>query len=207
MALEKEKTELGDQNIKIDASSNSNEINWADFVMADDSDATEINLGDFDLDNDELVATASAKIKNENALAALVYVKTALSELGYETDNQNPFFFTSLVNVSEKELSGFLYVNRDGLYSNYQEKSELHLIFSWDSVEDIELVEEDESSMRISIISKEGKLTIHEPYSKNMLVLLSIYKNSLQKVLKGEINIIAFKTQEEYLHWLHEKTA
>ncbi len=207
MAIEKEKTELGDQNIKIDTSSNSNEINWADFVMADDSDATEINLGDFDLDNDELVATASEKIKEEKALATLVYVKTALSELGYETDNHNPFFFTSLVNVSDKELSGFLYVNGDGFYSNCQEKSELHLICSWESVKDIELLEEEESSMRIDIISKEGKLTIHEPYSKNMLVLLSIYKNSWKKVLKGEINIIAFETQEEYLNWLHEKTA
>ncbi len=207
MAIEKEKTELGDQNIKIDTSSNSNEINWADFVMADDSDATEINLGDFDLDNDELVATASEKIKEEKALATLVYVKTALRELGYETDNHNPFFFTSLVNVSDKELSGFLYVNRDGFYSNCQEKSELHLICSWESVKNIELLEEEESSMRIDIISKEGKLTIHEPYSKNMLVLLSIYKNSWKKVLKGEINIIAFETQEEYLNWLHEKTA
>ena len=207
MAVEKEKTELGDQNIKIDTSSNSNKINWADYVMADDSDSNEINLGDFDLDNDELVATTSEKIKEEKALATLVYVKTALSELGYETDNHNPFFFTSLVNVSDKELSGFLYVNRDGFYSNCQEKSELHLICSWESVKDIELVEEEESSMRIDIISKEGKLTIHEPYSKNMLVLLSIYKNSWQKVLKGEINIIAFETQEEYLNWLHEKTA
>ncbi|MEY3631534.1 MAG: hypothetical protein RL408_1088 [Bacteroidota bacterium] len=203
----KEKTELGDQNIKIDTNSNSPEINWADFVMADDSDSTEINLGDFDLDNDELVAKASQKIQHENALAVLVYVKNALSELGYETDNHNPFFFTSLVDVSDKELSGFLYVNRDGLYSNYQEKSELHLICSWDSVEDIELVEEGESSMRININSKEGKLTIHEPYSKNMLVLLSIYKNCWKKVLNEEINMIAFNSQEEYLNWLHEKNA
>lgn len=203
----KEKTELGDQNIKIDTNSNSPEINWADFVMADDSDSTEINLGDFDLDNDELVAKASEKIQHENTLAVLVYVKNALSELGYETDNHNPFFFTSLVDVSDKELSGFLYVNRDGLYSNYQEKSELHLICAWDSVEDIELVEEGESSMRININSKEGKLTIHEPYSKNMLVLLSIYKNCWKKVLNEEINMIAFNSQEEYLNWLHEKNA
>ena len=207
MAIEKEKTELGDQNIKIDTNSNSPEINWADFVMADDSDSTEINLGDFDLDNDVLVAAASEKIKEEKTLATLVYVKTALSELGYETDNHNPFFFTSLVDVSDKELSGFLYVNRDGFYSNCQEKSELHLICSWESVKDIVLVEEGESSMRINIISNEGKLTIHEPYSKNMLVLLSIYKNSWQKLLKGEINVIAFETLEEYLHWLLKKTA
>lgn len=185
---------------------NSNEINWADFVMADDSDSTEINLGDFDLNNNELVAKASARIKKEKALAGLVYINTALSELGYETNNHNPFFFTSLVNVSDKELSGFLYVNRNGLHSNYLEKSELKMIFSWGSVKDIELVEEDESSMKINIVSDEGKLTIHEPYSKNMLVLLSIYKNVWKEVDKNEmeINIIAFDTQEEYLNWLQE---
>jgi hypothetical protein len=209
MAVEKEKTELGDQNIKIDTSSNSNKINWADYVMADDSDSNEINLGDFDIDNDELVATASTKIQNGKALAALVYIKTALSELGYQTGNHNPFFFTSLVNVSDNELAGFLYVNRDGLYSNYKEKSELQLIYSWDSIEDLELVEEDAFSVRINIISKEGKLTIHEPYAKNLLVLLSIYKHIWEKVLKEqmEINIITFDTQEEYLNWLQEKNA
>jgi hypothetical protein len=203
MALEK--TELGDQNIKIDTSSNSTEINWADYVLADDSDATEINLGDFDLDSDELVAIASEKIKKEKALIELVYVKTALSELGYDTGNHHPFFFTSIVQVSEKALAGFLYVNVDGFYSNYKEESELELIFSWDSVKDIELVEEGESYIRINIVSKENKLTIYEPYSKNMLVLLSIYKNSWKKVLKGEINIIAFETQDEYLSWLLQK--
>jgi hypothetical protein len=207
MAIEKEKTEIGDQNIKIDSTTNSTKINWADYVMADDSDSSEINLGDFDLDNDELVATATRKIENGKALAVLVYIKTALSELGYETNNHNPFFFTSLVNVSDKELSGFLYVNRDGLYSNYQEKSELQLIFSWDLVDDIELVEEDEFSVSVNIVSKEGKLTIHEPYSKNMLVLLSIYKNSWEKVLKGEIDIITFDTQEQYLNWIQEKNS
>ena len=191
----------------INESLDSTKINWADYVMADDSDSSEINLGDFDLDNDELVATASTKIENGKALAALVYVKAALSELGYETNNHNPFFFTSLVNVSDKELSGFLYVNRDGLYSNYKEKSELQLIFSWETVDDIELVEEDEFSVRVNIISKEGKLTIHEPYSKNMLVLLSIYKNSWEKVLREEIDIITFDTQEEYLNWIQEKNS
>jgi hypothetical protein len=200
-----EKTELGDPNIKIDTSSNSNEINWADYVMADDSDATEINLGDFDLGSDELVAIASNKIKKEKALIALVYVKTALSELGYDTGNHHPFFFTSIVQVSEKALAGFLYVNVDGFYSNYKEESELELIFSWDSVEEIVLVEEGKSCLSINIVSKENKLTLHEPYSKNMLVLLSIYKNSWHKVLKGEITKINFETQDEYLRWLHEK--
>ena len=191
----------------IKESIDSTKINWADYVMADDSDSSEINLGDFDLDNDELVANASTKIENRKALPALVYVKTALSELGYKTNNHNPFFFTSLVNVTDKELSGFLYVNRDGLYSNFKEKSELQLIFSWKTVDDIELVEEDEFSIIVKIVSREGKLIIHEPYSKNMLVLLSIYKNSWEKVLKEEIAIITFDTQEEYLNWIQEKNS
>ena len=185
----------------------STKINWADYVMADDSDSSEINLGDFDFNDNGVVASASTKIENGKALPALVYVKTALSELGYKTNNHNPFFFTSLVNVTDKELSGFLYVNRDGLYSNYKEKSELQLIFSWETVDDIELVEEDEFSVRVKIVSREGKLIIHEPYSKNMLVLLSIYKNSWEKVLKGEIDIITFDTQEEYLNWIQEKNS
>jgi hypothetical protein len=185
----------------------STKINWADYVMADDSDSSEINLGDFDFNDNGVVANASTKIENVKALPALVYVKTALNELGYKTNNHNPFFFTSLVNVTDKELSGFLYVNRDGLYSNYKEKSELQLIFSWETVDDIELVEEDEFSVRVNIVSKEGKLTIHEPYSKNMLVLLSIYKNSWEKVLREEIDIITFDTQEEYLNWIQEKNS
>jgi hypothetical protein len=78
------------------------------------------------------------------------------------------------------------------------------MILSWDSVNDIELVEEDESSMRINIVSDESKLTIQEPYSKNMLVLLSIYKNMWKEVDKNEkgIKVIAFDRQEEYLNWL-----
>jgi hypothetical protein len=185
----------------------STKINWADYVMADDSDSSEINLGDFDFNDNGVVANASTKIENVKALPALVYVKTALNELGYKTNNHNPFFFTSLVNVTDKELSGFLYVNKDGLYSNFKEKSKLQLIFSWKTVDDIELVEEDEFSVRVNIISREGKLTIHEPYSKNMLVLLSIYKNSWEKVLKEEIDIITFDTQEEYLNWIQEKNS
>jgi hypothetical protein len=205
---------------KLNESSNSNEINWADYVMADDSDAAEINLGDFDLNNEELVAKASERIKKEKAITGLVYINTALSELGYEIDNHNPFFFTSIVHVSDRELAGFLYVNRDGFYSNCMEESELQLIFSWNSVKDIELVEEGESSIKITIVSEEGKLIINEPYSKNMLVLLSIYKYIWKKVVKrfaGEniimwdiienemgVNIYSFDTHEEYVNWINE---
>ena len=179
-------------------------INWADYVMADDSDSNEINLEDFDLDSDELVAKAAAKIKKEKTLTGLAYINTALNELGYEIDNPNPFFFTSIVHVSDRELAGFLYVNRDGFYSNCMEESEMQLILSWDSVKDIELVEENESSIKISLIAVEGTLIISEPYSKSMIVLLSIYKNSWEKVLKGEIDIITFDTHTEYLNWLSE---
>jgi len=212
--------EEGEEEEEEGEESDSTKINWADFVLADDSDAAEINLGDFDIDNDELVAKASARIKKEKALTGLIYVSTALGELGYEMDNHNPFFFTSLVHVSDRELSGFLYVNMDGFHSNCIEESELQMIFSWDSVIDIELVEEDESSIRINIVSEEGKLTINEPYSKNMVVLLSIYKNIWKKVVKrfaGEnviiwdvienemgVNIYSFDTHEEYVNWINE---
>jgi len=207
----KQKMELQNLPIKIGnvppKLTDSTKINWADYVMADDSDAAEINLGDFDLNNEELVAKASARIKKEKTVTGLVYINNALSELGYEIDNHNPFFFTSIVHVSDRELAGFLYVNRDGFYSNCAEESELQLIFSWDSVKDIELVEEGESSIIITIVSEESKLIIYEPYSKNMLVLLSIYKNIWKNSLKDEIGIneIAFHTQEEYLNWLQEK--
>jgi hypothetical protein len=83
----------------------------------------------------------------------------------------------------------------------------LQLIFSWDSVKDIELVEEGESSIKITIVSEESKLIIYEPYSKNMLVLLSIYKYIWKNALENEmgINEISFQTQEEYHNWLQEK--
>jgi hypothetical protein len=199
--------------------SNSDEINWADYVMADDSDSSEINLGDFVLDNNELVAKATERIKEEKTLTGLIYINTALRELGYEIDNHNPFFFTSLVHVSDRELSGFLYVNMDGFHSNCLETSEIQMIFSWDSVKDIQIVAEDESSIGINIISEEGALTINEPYSKNMVVLLSIYKNIWEKVIKrfeGEnvimwdiienemgVNIYSFDTHEEYVSWIN----
>jgi hypothetical protein len=198
--------------------SNSDEINWADYVMADDSDSSEINLGDFDLDNNELVAKATERIKEEKTLTGLIYINTALRELGFEIDNHNPFFFTSLVHVSDRELSGFLYVNMDGFYSNCIEESEIQMIFSWDSVKDIQIVEEDVASIKINLLSEEGILSINEPYSKNLLVLVGIYKNIWKKVVKkfagketiswnvveNELGItsVTFDTLEEYKYWI-----
>jgi len=185
----------------------STQIKWADYVMADDSDSNEINLGNFDLDTDELVTKASERIMEEKVVPGLGYIRTALSDLGYEIDNHIPFFFTSIVLVSERELAGFLYVNVDGFYSNCMEESELQMILSWNSIKDIELMEEDETSIRINVVLEEHKLTIYEPYSKNLLVLLSIYKNILKNVPKEKMgmNLIVFDMHENYLNWLNEK--
>ncbi len=94
------------------------------------------------------------------------------------------------------------------------------MIFSWDSVKDIEIAVEDETSVKINIISEEGTLTINEPYSKNLLILHSLYKNIWGKVVKrfaGEnaimwdvvenemgVNIFSFDSHEEYLNWINE---
>lgn len=201
-------------------SSNSFDINLADFDLSGDSDLDEINLADFDLDDTKLISKVSKKIKKENALTGLIYVNNALKENGFDIDDRNPFFFTSMVNVSDNELTGFLYVNMDGFHSNCVEENEMQMIFSWDSVKDIEIAVEDETSVKINIISEEGTLTINEPYSKNLLILHSLYKNIWGKVVKrfaGEnaimwdvvenemgVNIFSFDSHEEYLNWIND---
>ena len=230
MAVNEFVDEMWYQNIKIGIvppeltenliSSNSFEINLADFEMTDDSELDEINLADFDLDDSKLISKVTKKIKKENALTGLIYVSNALKENGFDIDNHNPFFFTSMVNVSDKELNGFLYVNMDGFHSNCIEENEMQMIFSWDSVKDIEIVEEDELSIKINIIAEEGILSITEPYSKNLLILHALYKNIWEKVVErfaGQnaimwdivenemgVNIYSFDTHEEYLNWINE---
>ena len=199
-------------------SSNSFDINLEDFDLSDDSELDEINLADFDLDDAELISKVNKKVKEENTLTELIYVNNALKENGFEIDNHNPFFFTSMVNVSDKELNGFLYVNMDGFHSNCVEENEMQMIFSWDSVKNIEIVEEDESSIKINIIAEEGILSITEPYSKNLLILHSLYKNIWKKVVErfvgqnaimwdiveNEMGIsrIVFESHDDYKNWI-----
>jgi hypothetical protein len=64
----------------------------------------------------------------------------------------------------------------DGFHSDLID-GELNQIFSWDSITDIEKIHEDEESISINLVSSEGKLTISEPYSKNLLILLELYRS------------------------------
>jgi hypothetical protein len=183
-----------------------------------EEEASQFLLGEFDLDDADLIEKVTAKIKEEKALTGLVYVSEALKEQGYEVDNHSPFFFTSMVHISNKELPGFLYVNMDGFHSNCIEENELQMIFSWDTVKDIQIVEEDVASIKINLLSDEGVLSINEPYSKNLLILVGIYKNIWKKVVKkfaGEnailwnvvendmgVSRITFDTFEDYKFWI-----
>jgi hypothetical protein len=184
----------------------------------EDTDSEEFSLSTFDIDDLALIKKACAKIENEKVLTGFIYVSQKLAELGFEMDGRNPFFFTSLVHVSDNELSGFLYVNMDGFYSNCVNEKEIQMIFSWDSVIDIKIIEEDGDSIKFNLYSSEGGLTISEPYSKNTLILLSIYKKIWKDVverfkseeviqwsiIEGEmgVSLYSFDDHEEYIEWI-----
>jgi hypothetical protein len=183
--------------------------------------SVELDLTMFDIDDQGIINKSSDKIQKEKALTGLIYVNEKLDELGFEVDGHNPFFFTSLVHVSDNELSGFLYVNMDGFYSNCVNEKEIQMIFSWDSITDIKIIEEDEDSIKFNLYSNEGALTISEPYSKNTKILLSIYNNIWKDVVErfesegviqwsiveGEmgVSIYSFESHEEYLEWIASK--
>jgi hypothetical protein len=92
------------------------------------------------------------------------------------------------------------------------------MIFSWDSVIDIKIIEEDGDSIKFNLYSSEGGLTISEPYSKNTLILLSIYKKIWKDVverfkseeviqwsiIEGEmgVSLYSFDDHEEYIEWI-----
>ena len=182
-------------------------------------DSENLDLTMFDIDDQAIIKKSSDKIQKDKALTGLIYVNQKLEELGFEVDGHNPFFFTSVVHVSDKDLSGFLYVNMDGFYSNCVYEKEIQMIFSWDSITDIKIIEEDEDSIKFNLYSNEGSLTIYEPYSKNTKILLSIYKYIWQvvverfksegviqwSVVEGEmgVNIYSFESHEEYLEWIN----
>lgn len=208
---------------KDDENDNNEEENHDDETLEefDDILSEDLDLTMFDIDDQGVIKKASDKIENEKALTGLIYVNEKLEELGFEVDGHNPFFFTSLVHVSDNELSGFLYVNMDGFYSNCVNEKEIQMIFSWDSITDIKIIEEDEDSIKFNLYSNEGALTVSEPYSKNTKILLSIYnkvwKDVVERfksegviqwsVVEGEmgVNIYSFDSHEEYLEWIASK--
>lgn len=208
---------------KDDENDNNEEENDDDETLEEFVDifSEDLDLTMFDIDDQGVIKKAIDKIEKEKALTGLVYVNEKLEELGFEIDGHNPFFFTSLVHVSDNELSGFLYVNMDGFYSNCVNEKEIQMIFSWDSITGIKIIEEDEDSIKFNLYSNEGALTISEPYSKNTKILLSIYnkvwKDVVERfksegviqwsVVEGEmgVNIYSFDSHEEYLEWISTK--
>jgi hypothetical protein len=208
---------------KDDENDNKEEENEDDETLEEVGDIVteDLDLTMFDFDDQGIIKKSSDKIEKEKALTGLVYVNEKLEELGFEVDGHNPFFFTSLVHVSDNELSGFLYVNMDGFYSNCVNEKEIQMIFSWDSITAIKIIEEDEDSIKFNLHSNEGALTICEPYSKNTKILLSIYNNIWKDVVErfksegviqwsiveGEmgVNIYSFESHEEYLEWIASK--
>jgi hypothetical protein len=177
------------------------------------------NFSEFDIDDLELISKASTRIENEKVLTGLLYIPNKLVEMGFD-EVENPFFFTSLVHVSEEEDPGFLLVNAAGFHSDCYTENEIKFIFSWDTLINIRIVEEDAISIKIELIKEDGSLLIHEPYSKNLKVLLSIY-NSIWKdvvlrfaaeseydwdIIQNDmgVSISTFDSQDEYVNWITE---
>ena len=186
-------------------------------VNQEDSDT--LNFSEFDIDDLDLIAKASTKIETEKVLTGLLYIPNKLAEMGID-EVENPFFFTSLVHVSEDEYSGFLLVNAAGFHSDCYTENEIKFIFSWDTLVNIRIVEEDAISIKIELIKDDGSLLIHEPYSKNLKVLLSIYNGIWKDVvikfadeseydwdfIQNEmgVSICTFDSQDEYVNWITE---
>lgn len=177
------------------------------------------NFSEFDIDDLDLLSNASYRIENEKVLPGLLYMPNKLIEEGFE-ETQNPFFFTSLVHISDDELSGFLFVDAQGFHSDCYTENEIKFIFSWDGLININILEEDASSIKIELISTKATLIITEPYSKNLKVLLSIY-NTIWKdvifrfadekdydwdIIQNEmgVTILTFDSQDEYISWISE---
>jgi len=179
----------------------------------------EFNFSEYDIDNADLLSNASFRIKNEKVLTGLIYVPNQLIAMGYD-EVQNPFFFTSLVQVSEKLLPGFLIVNIDGFFTNCYIDNEIQFIFSWDNLTSIKVLEEDELSIKIELISNEKSLIICEPYSKNLRLLLAIYDTIWKDVISAfdsledidwdyiqnemGVSIVVFESHYEYINWIEE---
>jgi len=193
-----------------------------DILENEDEEDTLINLNEidmevYDLDEEAFINNAIKKIKKNKTLPHLHYINETLISKGYEIDKHPAFFFMSNVFVGNIEPTAYLFVNMDGFHSDCIEEK-FQCIFSWDSVIDIVVVNEEENSITINLVAKEGELTICEPFSKNILVLLEIYKSVWKNINKkfanepiiiwGEvermgIQLLSFETHEDYLYWIN----
>ena len=169
----------------------------------------------FELEEDQINKVID-KIKKVKALPHLPYINEVLTNKGFEMDNHICHFFVSYLYVGDQELEGLLYVNMDGFYSDCID-DEFKFIFTWDSVNDIEILDQ-EKGVKLNLVSDQGKLTLYDPYSNNLLLLVELY-NSIWKqinkqfgngkmilwseVEKMGIKLLSFETHEEYVEWIN----
>ena len=196
-----------EKNADIDLEGSSDENDW--------DEETQILIR-FDLEEDE-ISKAISKIKKEKVLPHLPYINEALNKKGFEMDNHICHFFISYLYIGDQRLEGFLYVNMDGFYSDCINE-ELKYIFTWDSIKKIDIIEQNGKGVTINLVSEQGKLTINDPYSKNLLLLVELHNSvwkqinkkfgneeiiSWNEVEKMGIKLLSFETHNEYLKWIN----
>jgi hypothetical protein len=116
-----------------------------------------------------------SKIEQEKLLPLLPYIYTELSSKEFETDTHLPFYYNSNVNIGD-DMSGFLYVNMDGFFSDCVNEDEVTQIFNWDSIEEIKIkIGGDRKSCIIALCAEGGMLTIEEPNGSSLKIVKAIY--------------------------------
>ena len=175
------------------------------------------SLSKFNIIDEKIIEKIAEKIKIERVIPHLEFINKAFEEENVEISDNQAYFFTSDVLISDKELQGFLYVNMDGFYSNCLE-DDLSFLVTWDVVIDMNIVQEIDG-IEIEIKTEDGELTIKEKNSKSLKILYSFYKNVWQQVIREfkdkpnaswnsvfEMGIqgIGFNTLEEYIEWSNE---
>lgn len=181
-----------------------------------DNNNEQVELELYDLSDETIIKRVIEKIKTTKSLPHLPYINEALRNMGYEIEKHPAFYYMSNVFVSDIEPTAFLYVNMDGFYSDCIEEK-FQCIFSWESINDIVVVEETDDSITIDLVSDEGELTLCEPFSKSLLVLLEIYRSVWKDITKkfanqpiiswtevesSGVNLVSFETHNDYLDWI-----
>jgi hypothetical protein len=181
-----------------------------------DNNDEQVDLELYDLSDETIIKRVIEKIKTTKSLPHLPYINEALRNMGYEIEKHPAFYYLSNVFVSDIEPTAFLYVNMDGFYSDCIEEK-FQCIFSWESINDIVVVEETDDSITIDLVSDEGELTLCEPFSKSLLVLLEIYRSVWKDITKkfanqpiiswtevesSGVNLVSFETHNDYLDWI-----
>jgi hypothetical protein len=183
-----------------------------------DNNEGKVNIESFDLSDQTIIKSVIEKIKTTKSLPHLPYINETLRNMGYDIEKHPAFYFMSNIFVREIEPTAFLYVNMDGFYSDCIEEK-FQCIFSWESLSDIVVIEETEDSITIDLVSDEGELTLCEPFSKSLFVLLEIYRDiwkdvcrkyanqpmiSRTEVESSGVNLVSFETHKDYLDWIGE---